>query len=231
MIVRYIGAPGAIRSRCAQLLSLALLACLAVGCSNEPRPRSYMEFMEDSLAREGTLARCNRDREATAGDAECMNARRAASSFAARADEALRDQREADSDMLRAAASDRAASAHDAKQRAQADAEAQVEAEYEAQWSETQEVMLADGSVAEPAHDQGIYGSIGSTLDGAMPAPELTPEYEQPSLPTLDFIQLSPSVAPAMPYVKLPESARRLELAPEPQLEEISIPDTATYRQ
>jgi hypothetical protein len=188
-----------------------------------------MEFMEDSLAREGTLARCNRDRDATASDAECMNARRAASTIAARADEALRDQRDAESELLRAAARDRADAAQQARQRAEAVAEAQAEAEYEAQWSESVEIVLADDSLAEPVSDRQTYGSLGSTLGAVAAAPE--PGYAAASSPSLDFLELPPSATPVMPYVELPASARRLELAPEPQLEEISIPATATYRE
>ena len=229
MVVRYIGVLGALRSRCAKLLLLVLASCLSAGCADEPRPRSYMEFMEDSLAREGTLARCNRDRDATASDAECMNARRAASTVAARADEALRDQRDAESELLRAAARDRADAAQQTRQQVQAVAEAQAEAEYEAQWSEPVEIVLADGSLAAPVSDRQTYSSLGSTLGAVAPEPE--PGYGAASSPSLDFLELPPSATPVMPYVEIPASVRRLELAPEPQLEEISIPATATYRE
>ena len=102
-------------------------------------PRSYMEFMEDAYAREGTLARCNQDREATAADPECVNARRAATSIAARADAELREEREAESEALLVAARERADHQQRALELAEARAEAEAEAEYEAQWSESTE--------------------------------------------------------------------------------------------
>jgi hypothetical protein len=189
--------------------------------------------MDDSFAREGTLARCNQDREATANDPECVNARRAASNVAARADEALREQRDAESEILRAAASDRAASAQIVSERAAVAARENAEAEYEAQWEEveasaqltepTEPIQLAEATAVSEA----TYGSLASTLSIASPAPEL--RYLEPPRPTLDFIELPASATPVLPYVELPATVRRLELAPKPVLEEITIPASITY--
>ena len=206
MLGRYIAALGAEGLSCRTPLSLVLMACLMAGCTGEPRPRSYMEFMDDSLAREGALARCNQDREATANDAECINARRAASTIATRADEALREQREAESDVLRAAVRDRAGYVQTAAERAEAAAQitAEAEAEYEAQWRAAQEnVEAAQLSYAEPA---------------------------APAEPSLEFIELPATASPALPYVDLPDSAQRRELVPEPELEEMSLPAGVEYR-
>ena len=202
MLGRYIAALGAEGFSRRTPLFLVLIAWLLASCSGEPRPRSYMEFMDDSLAREGALARCNQDREATAHDLECINARRAASTIAARADEALREQREADSDVLRAAVRDRARYVQTAAERAEAVAQITAEAEYEAQWRAAQEnVEATQLSYAEPV------------------AP-----------PSLEFIELPPSASPALPYVDLPDSAQRRELVPEPELEEMSLPAGVEYR-
>ncbi len=202
MVVQYIAALGAKGSRWGAPLLLVLMASFLAGCSSEPRPRSFMEFMDDSLAREGALARCNRDREATAEDAECVNARRAASTIAARADEALREQREENSDILRARARDRAGyvqtNAERADAAAQVTAEAEAEAEYEEQWRVAEENMQA------------------AQL-----------EYTEPP-PSLDFIELPASASPALPYVELPASAQRRE--PAPELEEIELPGGVEYR-
>ena len=161
-----------------------------------------MQFMDDSIAREGTLARCNQDREATGGDAECINARRAASTLAARADEELREQREANSDVLRAAVRDREGYAQAAARRAEAAAQVTADAEFEAQWRVAQEnVQATQLGYAEPS-----------------------------AAATLDFIELPPSASVALPYVQLPASARRLELVPEPMLGEISLPAGIEYR-
>jgi len=224
---RHTVAFGTIDSTRGTLILLALLACLAAGCAQEPRPRSYMEFMDDSFAREGTLARCNQDRDGTAKDAECINARRAASSVAARADEALREQRDAESEILRAAASDRAASAQIAIERAEVAEKEDAEAEYEAQWDEVeasaQPIQLAEAVAVSEA----TYGSLASTLSTTSPAQEFP--FAEPPRPTLDLIELPASAEPILPYVEVPATVRRLELAPKPVLEEISIPTSATY--
>ena len=149
MVVRYIAVFGAKGLRRGVLLSLVLIASQLAGCSAELRPRSFMQFMDDSIAREGTLARCNQDREATASDAECVNARRAASTIAARADEELREQREESSDVLRAAVRDREGYVQAAAQRAEAAAQVTADAEFESQWRVAQENVQAD--YAEPS--------------------------------------------------------------------------------
>ena len=59
-----------------------LLAAAIAACAPEPRPRTVLDFMEDGLAREGVLTRCNQDRDATLQDVECSNARRAAAALA-----------------------------------------------------------------------------------------------------------------------------------------------------
>jgi hypothetical protein len=63
-----------------------LLAAALAACAPEPEPRSIIDFMDDGLAREGVLIRCNRNREETLTDAECANARRAATAVALRAE-------------------------------------------------------------------------------------------------------------------------------------------------
>ncbi len=202
MVVRYIAALGAKGSRRGAPLFLVIMASLLAGCSQEPRPRSFMQFMDDSLAREGALARCNRDREATANDAECVNARRAASNIAARADEALREQREADSDALRAAVRNRAGyvpTAAERAERAEAAEQVTAEAQYEEQWRAAEENTQAT--------------QLG---------------YTEPPAPSLDFIELPDSAEPALPYVELPASAQRRQ--PAPELEEIELPGGVEYR-
>ena len=156
------------------------------------------------------------DREETANDAECINARRAASNVAARADEAQREQRDAESEILRAAASDRAARAQTAIVQAAVAARENAEAQYEAQW--TQRIQV----VATEAVSEVTYRSLVSTLSAASPAQEV--RYAELPRPTLDFIELPASATPILPYVELPATVRRLEVAPKPVLEEISIP-------
>jgi hypothetical protein len=65
-----------------------LAAAVLAACAPQPEPRTVFEFMEDGLARDGVLTRCNRDRDATLTDTECANARRAAAAIALEADRA-----------------------------------------------------------------------------------------------------------------------------------------------
>jgi hypothetical protein len=74
------------------LLPCATLGlCLLLVACERPQPRSFADFMEDSIARDGTLARCNEDPAATLQDIECAHARRASSAIALRQE---RDRRE-----------------------------------------------------------------------------------------------------------------------------------------
>jgi hypothetical protein len=110
------------------------LALLAAACV-KPEPRRFEEFMDDSIAREGTLARCNRNREETSNDIECANARRAASAVALVHEREQRAELERESERtlvdLRAQIERR----DRAKREAMAAALAAAEAAYEAQWA------------------------------------------------------------------------------------------------
>jgi len=64
-----------------------LLAAVVVACAPpQPEPRSVLDFMEDGLARDGVLTRCNRDRDEALDEVECANARRAATTLALEAE-------------------------------------------------------------------------------------------------------------------------------------------------
>ena len=93
--------------------------------------------MEDGLAREGVLARCNQDVEASKSDVECENARRAAAAIAA-TDAADDHKRSADlarqSERKMIAMRERDTHAQQAEEQAAAEARAQSDADYEAQW-------------------------------------------------------------------------------------------------
>jgi hypothetical protein len=70
-------------------MSLALLMAAALAaCAPQPEPRTAYDFMEDGLARDGVLTRCNQNRDATLTDEECANARRAAAAVALEAERA-----------------------------------------------------------------------------------------------------------------------------------------------
>ena len=61
--------------------TLALACLLLAGCT-EPELRSFNFFMEDKIAREGTILRCDASPEESQSDIECANARRADATIA-----------------------------------------------------------------------------------------------------------------------------------------------------
>lgn len=124
------------------------LAGVVAGCSTPPpEPRTFYFFMDDGIAREGVLARCNRDREATAQDTECVNARRAAAALAVEHERARSGELEAESERKLLALRARAAREAQAQQQAEAAARAAEEQAYEEQWREPAQ---PEGSLALP---------------------------------------------------------------------------------
>ena len=120
------------------------MASLALAACSKPQPRYFTDFMEDRFAREGTLARCNADREATLHDLECANARRAASAIALEEERARRQALEVESEAkieaLRAEVErerQRALEAHAAR-------EAAEKAAYEALWRSRNSALPGD---------------------------------------------------------------------------------------
>ena len=121
---------------------LAVAIWLAA-CQQPAKPRSYEFFMEDGLAREGVLARCNQDRHTSVNDPECDNARR-------RAARAQNYERESSRKLeeLR----DRAARKQQAEEQAAAAAKAAEKEAYESQWRDK---GAASANGAGPISDNG----------------------------------------------------------------------------
>jgi hypothetical protein len=113
--------------------AIAVLVALTA-CEQEQRPRTYYEFMEDGFAREGVLVRCNQDREATADDVECANARRAAAAITAQDEQERNAQLERESERKMVAMRGRDEVREQAAAQAVVQAEADRQAAYEAQW-------------------------------------------------------------------------------------------------
>jgi len=109
------------------------ISFLAAGCS-EPQPRSFDEYMEDRALMEGTVARCNADREGSHADIECANARRAAVTIALRVEEARRAELELESERKLTELRNELARRESAEREALAAAEAAKQAAYEAIW-------------------------------------------------------------------------------------------------
>jgi len=189
-------------STCAvAVVALSCLGALLVGCT-EPEPRSFSVFMEDGIARDGALARCNQDRKATERDIECANARRAASAIALREERAQREELERESERKLSELRDQIARRDRAKREAMAAALAAAEAAYEAQWA------TAD-----------IVGSIATDDDFPTSSPvddagRILPEAEAESASEIDgWLDAAQDVAPTQPS-KLP--AAKDESIPRP---------------
>jgi hypothetical protein len=87
-----------LRAGIALLVAAALTAC----APPQPEPRTVLDFMDDGLAREGVLTRCNQNRDATLADEECANARRASAAVALVAERARESglERESETKLL-----------------------------------------------------------------------------------------------------------------------------------
>lgn len=127
--------------------SLCLAGLVLSGCAKPP-PRTYTDFMEDRIAREGTLARCNQLSEEAEGGIECANARRAAMAIALREEREKRETLERESERKLAALRAQLEERERAAREAAAAAEAAKLAAYEAQWRDT-----PPGSGPNPAAD------------------------------------------------------------------------------
>ena len=111
-----------------------LVAAALAACAPQPEPRTVLDFMEDGLAREGVLTRCNQNRDATSADEECANARRASAAFALEAERARAAGLEQASESKLLALREGQARTAAAEQEATAAARAAAEAAYEARW-------------------------------------------------------------------------------------------------
>jgi hypothetical protein len=149
--------------------ALVVALCLAAAACDEPAPRTYTSFMEDRIAREGTLTRCRENPQIEQSDIECANARRAESAIALRQERERRAALEAESERKLAALRAEIAARAEAALAAQAAAAAALEAAYEAQWA-----AGAAGDV--PVTPEGLSGvavpAVG-TSSGEMAALEV----------------------------------------------------------
>jgi len=124
--------------------------------------------MEDGLAREGVLARCNQDRQASHADEECANARRAAATLAAAGETERSASLEKESERKLNALRDRQVRQQQAEQDAEVAAKAAADAAYEAQWHEKN----AAGA-SEPISDAGDRNVERESLSQLPARPEL----------------------------------------------------------
>jgi hypothetical protein len=119
---------------------------------------------------EGTLARCNQDRDRTLNDIECANARRAASALALRIEQQRRQDLERESERRLAELRDQLARKERSEREALAAAAAAKEAAYEALWK-------AEGAPPAPNENDGSVplSQIDPSLPVANPANPANP--------------------------------------------------------
>lgn len=123
----------------------------SITACSPPPPRTYTFFLEDSIARDGVLARCDRDPAAAQVDIECANARRAALEVQLQEERERREALERES----AAKIDALRREFEARQRAldEAAAQADEDAAFDAA-SAAAGAQLEDPD-AQPAPDSG----------------------------------------------------------------------------
>jgi hypothetical protein len=136
-------------------LALLMAAALAA-CAPQPEPRTVLDFMDDGLARDGALTRCNQDRDATLTDVECANARRAAAIVALEGERARESTLERESEDKLVALRQRQERQSVAEQSTAAAALATAEANYEARWRGPSGSRPADGAAAGAAPAYGV---------------------------------------------------------------------------
>lgn len=135
-------------------LGLAGLCALLAACEG-PTPRTFMDFMDDRIAREGTLAYCNENPDETVNDLECANARRATATIALRLERERRAELERESERkLKALRLEMAERERIVRESTLAAARAEREA-YEALWSAASGSNL-EGSNAEGSNAEAL---------------------------------------------------------------------------
>ena len=121
--------------------------------------------MEDGIAREGVLTRCNQNRDATLTDEECANARRAAAAVALEAERAREPELARESEAKLLALRQREARRAASEQDAAAAALAAAEAAYEARWRNSSGNHSAD----DPASSAPV-AAFGVPVGAVMPS-------------------------------------------------------------
>jgi hypothetical protein len=141
-----------------------LAATTFAACAPEPGPRTTFDFMEDGIAREGVLTRCNQNREATLQDVECANARRAAAAIAIEAERARESALARESEAKLLALRQREARRTAIEREAAAAARAAAEAAYEARWRNPAGDRGDDDGVTAAASVPAFGVPVGSVL-------------------------------------------------------------------
>jgi hypothetical protein len=186
-----------------------LLAAALAACAPDPKPRTVYDFMEDGYAREGVLARCNRNRDATLSDEECANARRAAAAIAVEAERARAPRLEQESEAKLLALREREARRAAAEREAANAALIAAEAAYEARWNAPSGSRGGAAAPAAPAFGAPV-GPVMPSMDRSV-AFDLHAEGAEPlGRPTFEVAAAEPpqnELVIAAPELEIPELA------------------------
>lgn len=133
-------------------------------------PRTFNDFMEDPIARDGTIARCNQDRDAFVNDPECANARRAAAAVAVREERERNEALTAESERKLLELRLDLERAEEAARLAAEEAAAKTRAEYEAQWRDDDAEEAEQAAAASPpSSESNASPPAGAPADTAVP--------------------------------------------------------------
>jgi hypothetical protein len=157
--------------------TVLVFAWLVAACgAPQPETRTYFDFMEDGIARDGVLARCNQDRDATLKDEECANARRAAAAVAVEQERSRHEAFARESQRKLTALRDHTAQEREDERESEAAARAEEKAAYERIWpkQDGERVPTADDQTTDPAPAFGaplgqLLPSLSDTYDGQVP--------------------------------------------------------------
>ncbi len=168
-----------------------MLCGLAVlyGCADKVPPPSVQDYLDDPIALEASMVRCAANRSETRYEAECVNARQAASIFEARQDRERRDLFEAESAAKRAALRRTQQAAAEARRRAKEAERQRREAEYLAQFGELPPPGQLEGEVYDS--DQTAINAPGAVLPSAteiapLGGSEVAPAVDGGNAPTVE---------------------------------------------
>jgi hypothetical protein len=171
--------------------ALAISAWLAA-CQQPAKPRTYEFFMEDGLAREGVLARCNQDRQASVNDLECDNARRAAAAVGATGERERTEHNERESSRKLEQLRDRAARQQQAEEQAAAAAKAAEKEAYESQWREKNAAASGAGPISDNTDERESLSQLPARPELKIAAVEPPKVDVQPEKPEIEHAAVIP---------------------------------------
>lgn len=140
---------------------------IVAACTKEPPPRTVSDFMENKILLEAAMVRCGQDRSKLKYDAECVAAREAANRLEVVAEQARREELEAQSEAKRRALRRTQEAAAAARRRAAEEQRLREEAAYLSQFD-----AAPDGA-----------GDSGQSVETSLPgtAPDQQPVVIEPA--------------------------------------------------